>query len=149
MDILLNEHYNTMWQALSSVMAIIATIMATFALVYSVRTYKRTMQVVHYGEIDRMYFDILKEAMAKPYFAKSDIPKDELQQQEYEIYAFIMWNFLEAIYDRCERDRDLQKTWYPILELESDAHKPWLDKDGNRKKFKNEFLLFIDDRKFS
>ena len=57
--------YSTLWEALSSIMAVIATIMTTFALVYPVRTYKRTMQVVHYGEIDRMYFDILKEAMVE------------------------------------------------------------------------------------
>lgn len=149
MDILFNEDYDTMWQAISSIMAVIATLMATYALLYTVKTYKKTMQVVHYGEIDRMYFDILKESLGKPYLSRSNIQKDEDQEQEYGIYAFIMWNFLEAIYDRCELDRDLQKTWYPILEAESDAHKPWLEKDGNRKKFKNEFLEFIENRKFS
>lgn len=148
MDIIMSENFNAMWDAISSIMAVIATLMAVFALIYSVRTYKQTMQIVHYGEIDRMYFEILKEALAKPYLANSERIRDETQSQEYEIYAFIVWNFLEAIYDRCMRDPELQKTWYPILETESDSHKEWLFSGDNQRKFKSEFLHFIENEHY-
>ncbi len=63
MEIFFNEEYTTLWTAISSIMGVIATTMAIFALLYSMRTYRKTMQVVHYGEIDKMYFEILKEAL--------------------------------------------------------------------------------------
>lgn len=148
MEIILSQEYNAMWDAISSIMAIIATAMAVFALIYSVRTYKKTMQIVHYGEIDRMYFEILKEALAKPYLAKSTRRRDADQEEEYEIYAFIVWNFLESIYDRCMYDPALRKTWFPILEAETLSHKAWLLQDQNRQKFKTEFLDFIEQEKF-
>lgn len=144
MEWLFSEEYTAMWDAISSIMGIIATLMAIVALIYSVRTYKSTMQVVHYGEIDRMYFDILKEALAKPHLAHSDKERSDAENAEYDIYAFIVWNFLEAIYDRSQHSSALQKTWYPIVQTESGSHKQWLDIPQNRAKFKNAFLDFID-----
>ena len=101
MDIFFNEEYATLWTAISSIMGIIATMMAVFALLYSMRTYNKTMQVVHYGEIDKMYFEILKEALSKPHLVRRNIVRSEEEEVEYGIYAFIVWNFLESIYDRC------------------------------------------------
>jgi len=66
MDIFFNEEYTTFWTAISSIMGVIATTMAIVALFYSMRTYRKTMQIVHYGEIDKMYFEILKEALLYP-----------------------------------------------------------------------------------
>lgn len=109
MEIFFNEEYTTLWTAVSSIMGVIATTMAIFALLYSMRTYRKTMQVVHYGEIDKMYFEILKEALAKPHLVRQGVERDINQQTEYNIYAFIVWNFLESIYDCCMLDTDLKK----------------------------------------
>lgn len=110
MEIFLSDEYETLWTAISSIMSILATMMAIFALIYSMRTYRKTMQIVHYGEIDKMYFEILKEALAKPHLVRQGIERDAEQAVEYDIYAFIVWNFLESIYDRCMLDHALQKT---------------------------------------
>jgi hypothetical protein len=147
-DIFLNETYNTLWTALSSIMGVIATTLAIFALLYSMRTYRKTMQVVHYGEIDKMYFEILKEALNKPHVVRKNFMRNEEQVVEYDIYAFIVWNFLESIYDRCMLDADLQKTWFPIIEAERAIHLEWIQKPENRTKFKTEFLSFIDKGNF-
>lgn len=129
-------------------MGVIATTLAIFALLYSMRTYRKTMQVVHYGEIDKMYFEILKEALNKPHVVRKNFMRNEEQVVEYDIYAFIVWNFLESIYDRCMLDADLQKTWFPIIEAERAIHLEWIQKPENRTKFKAEFLNFIDKGNF-
>lgn len=148
MDIFINNEYDTLWAAISSVMGVIATMMAVFALIYSMRTYNKTMQVVHYGEIDKMYFDILKEALAKPHLVMQNIERSKEQDVEYELYAFIVWNFLESIYDRCMSDDALKTTWFPIIGAESQIHLSWIKNPKNRIKFKDEFLNFIDGNKF-
>lgn len=147
MEIFLSDQYETLWTAISSIMGVIATTLAIFALIYSMRTYRKTMQIVHYGEIDKMYFEILKEALAKPHLVRKNIERSDEQEVEYDIYAFIIWNFLESIYDRCMLDHDLQKTWFPIIEAERKIHLSWIQESENRAKFKAEFLSFIEKGK--
>ncbi len=148
MEIFLSDEYETLWTAISSIMGIIATTLAIFALIYSMRTYRKTMQVVHYGEIDKMYFEILKEALNKPFLLRHDITRTVEEEIQYNTYAFIVWNFLESIYDRCMLDHDLQKTWFPIIEAERKIHLAWIQNEENRPKFKAEFLNFIEKGKF-
>lgn len=148
MEIFFDETYTTLWTAVSSIMGVITTTMAIFALLYSMRTYRKTMQIVHYGEIDKMYFEILKEALAKPHLVRQGIERDVEQETEYTIYAFIVWNFLESIYDRCMLDGELKKTWFPIIEAERKTHLEWIKMNENRAKFKEEFLSFVDKGKF-
>ena len=47
MEIFLNDEYETMWTAISSMMGVVATLLAIFALLYSMRTYRKTMQIMH------------------------------------------------------------------------------------------------------
>lgn len=148
MELFLNDQYETLWTAISSLMGVIATTLAIFALIYSMRTYRKTMQIVHYGEIDKMYFEILKEALAKPHLVRQSIERDVEQETEYNIYAFIVWNFLESIYDRCMLDAELKKTWFPIIQAERKTHFGWIQQEENRTKFKEDFLSFVDKGKF-
>ncbi|MBV5279249.1 MAG: hypothetical protein J0647_09535 [Campylobacteraceae bacterium] len=148
MEIFFNEEYTTMWTAVSSIMGVIATMMAVFALLYSMKSYQKTMQVIHYGEIDKMYFEILKEALNKPHLVRKNITRNEEEEIQYSVFAFIVWNFLEAIYDRCLLDSGLKTTWFPIIEAERAMHLSWIQKPENRTKFKDEFLNFIDKGKF-
>ena len=76
MEIFFNDQYETLWTAISSIMSILATMMAIFALIYSMRTYRKTMQIVHYGEIDKMYFVILKKALAKTHLVRQGTEGD-------------------------------------------------------------------------
>ena len=148
MEIFLSDEYETLWTAISAIMSILATMMAIFALIYSIRMYRKTMQIVHYGEIDKMYFEILKEALNKPFLLRQDHERSLDEEIQYNTYAFIVWNFLESIYDRCMLDHNLQKTWFPIIEAEHKIHLPWIQESENRAKFKVEFLSFIDIGKF-
>ena len=58
----------------------------------------------------------------------------------------MMWNFLEAIYDRSKDGLELCDTWYPIIDSEMQLHLTWLHQPHNTIKFKDEFLVFINDR---
>jgi hypothetical protein len=95
-----------------------------------------------------MYFEILKEALAKPHLVRQNIVRNEEQDVEYDLYAFIVWNFLESIYDRCMLDEALQTTWFPIIETEGELHLLWIQNPKNSRKFKKEFLNFIEGNKF-
>lgn len=49
----------------------------------------------------------------------------DYREKEYDAYAFMVWNFLETIHDRCEEHADLLNTWAPIVAAENDFHRGW------------------------
>ncbi|NCB54689.1 MAG: hypothetical protein EOM49_07085 [Epsilonproteobacteria bacterium] len=89
-----------------------------------------------------------KKPLASRISCAKRFERNDEQKAEYRLYAFIVWNFLESIYDRCMLDHDLQKTWFPIIEAERSIHLAWIQEKENRTKFKAEFLSFIDKGKF-
>ena len=62
------------------------------------------------------------------------------------IYAFMVWNFLETVFDRCHRHKQLRDTWYPIISAENMLHRKWFDERANRTRFKQAFVAFIESR---
>jgi len=135
--------YSAMWIGVQALAALLGTLLGIPVLCYYFWSFRRSLEALHYGELDRLYFDLLKIAYENPEFIT---PKCLQKQQaaKYDIYAFMVWNFLETIYDRCQRDVNLQKTWYPIIETESQLHREWFSQAENRQKFKHEFWDFID-----
>jgi hypothetical protein len=81
--------------------------------------------------------------LERPYLKTPGQLTSDVQKSEYDTYAYILWNFLESIYDHCQADADLQATWYPTLRTESLAHRAWLEAPENRPKFKESFHSFI------
>lgn len=49
----------------------------------------------------------------------------EYRSKEYDAYAFMVWNFLEAIHDKCQDDDELLNTWAPIIAAEDAYHRGW------------------------
>jgi hypothetical protein len=60
----------------------------------------------------------------------------------------MVWNFLETIYDRCQRDKHLRSTWYPAIAAENRLHRAWFDLPENRHKFKEGFHAFVRRSEF-
>lgn len=145
-SLFLSSHYTTLWLALSAVLQGIAAIIAFSALRYSMTVYKRTLSISNYTELDRMYFDLLRTAVDKPHLLDPGPEESAERQKEYDSYAFMVWNFLETIYDRCHGDRKLSETWYPVIDAENGRHRKWFDDPQNRPKFKQAFCDFIDTR---
>jgi hypothetical protein len=148
MGIFFHSDYSTMWTAIGALSQGFASIMAIAALIYSMTTFRKSLETSHYTELDSMYFDLLKVALEKPHLNKPIVALSDDQKIEYNIYAFMVWNFLEAVYDRCERNKHLCKTWYLVIDTENQKHREWFDQPGNKHKFKDTFHEFIRNARF-
>jgi hypothetical protein len=136
----------TFWIAVGAVLQGVAAIIAYSALRYSVTTFTKTLAVSNYTELDRMYFDLLRTAVDKPHLINPQAVRNDEQQREYDTYAFMVWNVMESIYDRCHGDDELCETWYPVIDTEELRHGNWLDDPKNQTKFKHRFCRFIEKR---
>lgn len=98
-----------------------------------------------YRDLDRAYQDLLALALAKPYLRdETRIPHLEgPQRQEYEVYAYMVWNFVEAIVDRADNST-LGETWQPTVREERRIHLDWLMQSTNRDKFRKHFALAVE-----
>ncbi|HWT01505.1 MAG TPA: hypothetical protein VN256_14750 [Pyrinomonadaceae bacterium] len=145
-SIFFSPDYNTLWTAIGAIGQILAAVMAIAALVYSIRTFSKSLTTLHYTELDRMYLDLLKLRLERPYL-NPDAKRDPAQQVEYDTYAFMAWNFLETIQDRCERDEHLCETWYPVIDTEEELHREWFATKSENK-FKGAFRTFIENEEY-
>jgi len=148
MDILFNTAYSPMWEAFGTIASAVSSILAIAALLYSMTTYRKSLQLSHYSELDTLYADLLKTALDKPHLCDPHAKRSAEQAIEYDIYAFLVWNFLETIVDRCKRDKHLRSTWYPVIDTENRKHRHWFERDENRHKFKASFHEFIHNERF-
>lgn len=141
-----------------------------------------------YTELDRCYADILRLAIEHPHLRQPreiGLDQDALQAvydpypelpvstsaqrvekddkcAQYDAYAFMVWNFLETIHDRCaEYEGELLDTWATIVAAENRIHRGWFLKqmrdewikskvDGHvpSDKFCKNFRVFVFDRNF-
>jgi hypothetical protein len=117
-------------------------------LLYSGYSFARTLRESYYAELDRAYFELLKIGLERPYLRVPTPSTEPGRAAEYDAYAFMVWNFLETIVDRCDGPGNavLRETWYPVVATEAELHGAWFDVKENRKKFKDRFCAFIDRR---
>lgn len=140
-----------------------------FALVVLYRTTRQfliQMRSSHYSELDNMFKEILLIAIEKPYlrdkakiadfvvylgskldppvngppdWEKANLETFKNQAAQYDMYAFIVFNFLETIHDRCydtinlrkRLDESLVGTWENIIASEHKLHEQWFDLELN------------------
>jgi hypothetical protein len=115
-------------------------------LFYSVWSFRTTLRDAYYAELDREYFELLKIGLERPDLVTFAASPDPTKAREYAAYAFMVWNFVETIYDRCQGwfKQRLRDTWYPIIAAENALHRAWFDVPENRAKFKASFVTFIE-----
>jgi hypothetical protein len=128
-------------QIIQAIAALISCCLASTALIYSMCAYTRSLRVSQYNELDKTYLTLLQMAMQNPYFIKPDEITTKEQREKYDIYAFMVWNFLEAIYDKCMKDKNLKETWLPIIGVEGQLHSTWFKHKENKDKFKSSFMI--------
>ena len=144
MDIFMSADYSVLWSAIGAIAGGVATALGGGALLYSMVAYKESLQLSHYSELDNMYSGLLNLALDKTHLYNPNANRDEEQKVEYDIYAFMVWNFLETISDRCSGSKSLEETWTPILKTESKRHMKWFKDPANFSKFKQSFHDHID-----
>jgi hypothetical protein len=115
-------------------------------LFYSVWSFTRTLRDAYYAELDRVYFELLKIGLERPELLAYPASPDPAKAGQYGAYAFMVWNFLETIFDRCQgwSKRRLRETWFPIIAAENDLHRAWFELPENRRRFKQRFVRFIE-----
>jgi len=128
-----------LWSELSA----IGQLIAIPSLVYAAVSFSRGARMQHYEKVDEMYSELLRAALAAPHLTAPSKCTTEDQKSEYDTYAFMVWNFLETVYDRCRDDADLMVTWRPIIEHEASKHHAWLCCPRNQSRFKAPFLTYI------
>jgi hypothetical protein len=113
-----------------------------------VNSLAETSRSAHYSQLDAMYLEILKMAVARPHLLNPKDP-DPDRRATYVSYAYIVWNFLETVRDRCGEDETLRTIWAPVIAAEHNLHRDWFyqetaayrDKLGP--KFRIEFVDFV------
>ena len=144
--ILLQSPVMSTWTKVQVIAETAAAVGIVFTLFYSVWSFSRTLRDAYYAELDRVYFDLLKIALERPYLLEPATLSDPAKQREYDAYAFMVWNFVETVFDRCQGwwKKSLRETWYPVMEAENALHRQWFDLPANRIKFKRHFCDFIE-----
>jgi len=137
-----------MWSKAGVIADALGSIGIVVTLFYSVWSFRTTLRDVYYAELDREYFELLKIGLDRPELLTFPASPDPAKAQEYSAYAFMVWNFVETIHDRCQgwSKRRLRDTWYPIIAAENALHRGWFDLVENRTKFKPSFVQFIETR---
>jgi len=140
------------WSKAGVIAEALGSIGIVFTLFYSVWSFKTTLRDAFYAEIDRVYFELLKiglerpELLTYPTSPTSPTSPDPAKASQYGAYAFMVWNFVETIFDRCQgwSKLRLRETWYPIIASENALHRAWFELPDNRRRFKQRFVRFIE-----
>ena len=135
-----------MWTRAGVIATAFGSLAIVLSLFYSAYSFSTTLREGYYAELDRIYFELLKIGLERTYLRAPTPPTDPARASEYDAYAFMVWNFLETVVDRCDRVSILRETWYPVVATECALHRAWFDAPENRLKFKDRFCRFIDTR---
>jgi hypothetical protein len=142
-----------------------ATFVALLVAIFSIYQFRQTLKQsnqalnsTHYSELDHLYFEILKLAIAHPFLRDSRLlqtdeeaiqgeydplphrSKDE--QQQYEAYAHMVWCFIETLHDRCmdstdyREQREFMNTWASAINAENQLHRGWFLKEMRREELR-------------
>ena len=140
----------TMWTKVQVIADIASGIGIVFTLFYSVWSFRTTLRDSYYAELDRIYFDLLRIGLEHPELVDFPTSRDLTKARQYDAYAFMVWNFVETVYDRCQgwskSKQRLRETWYPVIAAENASHRGWFNVPENRRKFKEPFCRFIDEQ---
>jgi hypothetical protein len=138
----------TMWTEVQAIAEAAAGIGIVLTLFYTVWSFRTSLRDSYYAELDRVYFELLKLGLERPYLLEFPRSPDPEKAREYDTYAFMVWNFVETVFDRCQgwSKRRLRETWYPVIAAENARHREWFDVPENRRKFKGHFCQFIEKR---
>ena len=98
-----------------------------------------------YAQLDAIYMRIQELIIETPHLGRMGTPRTPDETVQYNAFAFIVWNFIESIFDYGRQDPRLLKDWKCIFLHESQVHRDWFNDAGNRSRFKDKFKECIDE----
>jgi hypothetical protein len=142
--ILMQSQIVSVWTKAQVIAEGVAAIGIVVTLFYTLWSFTRSLRDGYYAELDRVYFELLKITLERPYLIDFPAAPDPSKQREYDAYAFMVWNFVETVFDRCQGHgkKHLRATWYPVVASENALHREWFN--TNRVRFKESFCQFIE-----
>lgn len=135
--------WTTFWTGVSALGQVVSMLLAIGALIYSIRTFNKSVMLTHYGALDQMYSELLKLAIDKPHLRMPNAPRTPEEEQEYHNYAHLVWCFVESVYDYSTLNKDLLRAWHSAVEIETRLHRDWLERPEHAYMFKDEFHKYI------
>lgn len=135
----------------SDIWTFISIVIAFLSLIISFLVSMNSQSKNDYIEIDNQYKDLLAMGIKNPKLRDPQIASHykELKESDRETYfkycayAYMMWNFLETIYDfgSKKKNSSLGTIWEPVLIEENKLHYRWfLD---NRRLFRKSFQDYV------
>lgn len=130
-------------------------VISILSLLVSVLVFYLTQKSSGYLEVDRQYQSLIAMAISNPklrdlHFTKkykSYISSDPEFYHSYCAYAYMIWNFIETIYDISKTRKMFSRiddVWFPSIIEENKLHYSWFI-DNNRL-FRKEFVKFVKDK---
>jgi hypothetical protein len=135
--------------ALANIVIALGTVVLALGIPYAIKSAGRDERDTFYATLDRTYLEIQRLIIEHPHLSQPDpAGKSPAQLTQYDAFAFIVWNFIEAIYDYSKKEKFLAETWGCILRYEASVHSAWFRKTENLKKFKPAFVKHIKQGDF-
>lgn len=144
-EFLNSPDYVNFFGALGGMGDAVGGVIGASALLYSMIIYRESMMLSHYSELDATYAGLLDKAIDHPHFVATNPERNDVEKVQYDLYAFMVWNFVETITDRCQKNKTLHETWSPVILVEAKKHYAWFNRPENKEKFKDSFHAHIRD----
>jgi hypothetical protein len=142
------EISETTWVAITAVATCVLTL-ATIALAigvpWSMHAARIDARNRFYAQLDGVYMEIQSLIIQTPHLGDARATRTTEQMIQYDAFAFIVWNFVESIYDYSRQDASVLETWKCIFIYESKLHRDWFDRPDSRTRFKTSFVQCIVD----
>ena len=133
--------------AIANIFIAIGTLILAFGIPWSILSSRQAEKDSFYAALDQTYFEIKRLVIEHPHLAATDpAGKTPDQLVQYDAYAFMIWNFIESIYDYSKSQKALAETWSCILRYEARTHAEWFKNLVHQQKFKTPFVDHIKAR---
>ena len=134
-----SPEYVNFFGALGGMGDAVGGVIGASALLYSMMVYKESLMLSHYSELDATYAGLLEKCIEHPHFVSEDAERDPTEKIQDDMYAFMVWNFIETIVDRCQNNKTLSETWSPIIAVEAKKTMPGSFGPRTKTNLKNRF----------
>lgn len=126
-----------------TVVAAIGIVAAVCGLAWEIHLLRRGLEDASYGELDQLYYDLLKIRIERPELADPPSPDTAKtlppgEAAAHQAYGCMVWNFIETVVDRCDRSSRNFAAWGPAVEYESRQFASWL-MGANRLRYSPDF----------
>jgi len=137
--------------AIDIITTVTTTLIAIVAFIFSWLSYSRTVENEKQRIIDDKIFQILEINLQYPDFDKSDFtnsynknPEKKISKQ-YEIYATMVWNFLEQLYSYYGKKKLKKSEYWSAFLYWSNLHYSWFSNPDFSTSYSKKLREFVDE----